>query len=81
MQSFIAAGAVFLTLTRFGGGQVTSLLHADVMADTPVVIGLQATEDMGAVTTDDAAVGFLRPGRWRRIYFWMFSLAMLSSEN
>ncbi len=51
-----------------------------VMSDSRVVIGLQATEDTGAATTDDA-VGFLRPGRCRRICFRMFGLAMLSSEN
>jgi hypothetical protein len=51
-----------------------------VMSDLRVVIGLQATKDMGAATTDDA-VGFLRPGRRWRIHFWMFGLAMLSLEN
>ncbi len=77
-QSFIAAGAVFLILTRFRGGQMRPL--SLVMPDSRVVIGLQATKDTGAATTNDAA-GFLRPGRRWRICFWMFGLAMLSSEN
>ncbi len=51
-----------------------------VMSDSRVVIGLQATEDTGAAETDDA-VGFLRPGRRRRICFRMFGSAMLSWEN
>ncbi len=78
-QPFTAASAAFLILTRFGGRHLrTSSLF--VMSYSRVVIRLQATEDMGAATTDDA-VGFLWPGRCRRICFWMFGLAMLSSEN
>jgi hypothetical protein len=64
--------------TRFGGGQLRSSLF--VMSDLKVVIGLQATADMGAAMSDDA-IGFLRPGRHQRICFWMFGLAMSSSEN
>jgi hypothetical protein len=55
-------------------------LWDDRARDSRVVIGLQATEDTGAAETDDA-VGFLRPGRRRRICFRMFGLAMSSSEN
>jgi len=51
-----------------------------VMSDYRVVIGLEATEDMGVTETDDA-VGFLRPGRRRRICFWMFGSVMSSSDN
>ncbi len=78
MWSLIAAGAIFLVLKRFGGGQMRS--SSVVMSNSRVVIGLQATEDTGAAETDDA-VGFLWPGRRRRICFWMFGLAMSSSEN
>ncbi len=48
------------------GGQLRSLSF--VMSDPRVVIGLQATADMGAATSDDP-IGFLRPGMRRRICF------------
>ncbi len=51
-----------------------------VMSDLRVVIGLQATKDTGAATTNDA-VGLMQLGRRWRICFWMFGLAMLSLEN
>ncbi len=47
----------------------------DVMSETPVAIGLQATDDTSAVMTDDA-VGFLRPGRHRTTCFRRFKFAM-----
>ncbi len=51
-----------------------------VMSDSRVFIRLQATEDTGTAETNDA-VGFLWPGRCRRICFWMFRSAMSSLEN
>jgi hypothetical protein len=67
----------FGPFTHFGGGQLRSSLF--IMSDSRVVIGLQATAGMGAATSNDD-VGFLQPGRHRRICFRMFGLAMSSSE-
>ncbi len=78
MGAFIAAGAIFLILMHFGGGQLRS--SSFVMSDSRVVIRLQATADMGAAKSNDA-IGFLRPGRHQRICFRMFGLAMSYSKN
>jgi hypothetical protein len=54
-----------------------------VMSDSRVVIGLQATEDTGAADTNDA-VGFLWPGRRRRILFldvWVGDVVLGKSSD